>query len=70
MKRLQIAKKKCLYIKYLHDVRYSKDCIATHNNEQVAAIPCDRLSDLEKLILEYECIGIDEGQFVSKKFKN
>jgi thymidine kinase len=63
MKRFQVAKKKCLYIKYLHDTRFSKDCIATHNNEQIAAVPCDNLTDLEKFLDSYDCFGVDEGQF-------
>lgn len=63
MKRYQIAKMKCLYIKYLHDTRYSKDCISTHNNEHMAAVPCDRLKDLEQFIGDYDCIAVDEAQF-------
>ncbi len=29
--RLEIAGRRCLYVKYSEDNRYSQDCIATHN---------------------------------------
>lgn len=62
MRRLEVAKKKCLYIKYKQDTRYSKDCIATHNNETRKAAPCDKLTEIDNLE-DFECIGVDEGQF-------
>jgi thymidine kinase len=66
MKRLAIAKKKCLYIKYHLDTRYSEKSISTHDGQRVDAVKCDTLMDLKKLVNEYECIGIDEGQFVRR----
>lgn len=64
VERLQIAKKKCLLVKYKKDTRYTADCVSTHNGKNVNAIPCDTLSELDsKLIEECNAIAIDEGQF-------
>lgn len=63
IKRYEVAKKKCLLIKYINDDRYSKDCISTHDKQTVFALPCDKLSMASHLVKDYEVIGIDEGQF-------
>ncbi|KAL0483902.1 thymidine kinase [Acrasis kona] len=63
VKRYQIAKKKCLLIKYVRDDRFSKDSIATHDNQKVVAIPTDILSKIGSTIYDYDVIAVDEGQF-------
>eukprot|EP00761_Pharyngomonas_kirbyi_P013555 gb/GECH01013584.1/.p1 GENE.gb/GECH01013584.1/~~gb/GECH01013584.1/.p1 ORF type:complete len:220 (+),score=44.22 gb/GECH01013584.1/:1-660(+) len=63
IKRYTIAQKKCLLIKYRKDTRYSDDCMATHDRQQVMALPCDQLSETEEIMNKYDVIGIDEGQF-------
>lgn len=64
MKRYSIAKKKCLYIKYLDDDRYSLSNISTHDFQKCGAVAYKRLADIDiSIILKYDCIGIDEGQF-------
>lgn len=60
--RFQIAKKKCIVIKYLNDTRYSKNHIVTHNGIKFNAIISDNLNKLTN-IEQYDVIGIDEGQF-------
>jgi thymidine kinase len=68
IKRYVIAKKKVLCIKYAGDTRYSKECIATHEQEFMIATPCWKLKECENFIDKYDCIGIDEGQFVKSLF--
>jgi thymidine kinase len=63
--RYEIAKKKCLIIKYSGDTRYSFNNVATHNQREFRAVPCANLSDVEDMVNEYEIILIDEGQFFS-----
>ena len=67
LKRYQIARYECLIIKYSKDTRYDEKNIATHDRQTLKASVCaaDRLSDLKKKAMEYDVIGIDEGQFVS-----
>lgn len=64
IKRLEIAQKKCLFIKYGLDNRYSKNQIQTHNGTSVDALNTKSLNDIEIIANKYDCIGIDEGQFV------
>lgn len=63
IKRYEVAKKKVLLIKYMHDERYSKECISTHDKEMVFALPTDNLSKVAHAANDYDVIGIDEGQF-------
>ena len=67
LKRYQIARYECLIIKYSKDTRYDEKNIATHDRQTLRASVCaaDRLSDLKEKAMEYDVIGIDEGQFVS-----
>ena len=67
LKRYQIARYECLIIKYSKDTRYDEKNIATHDRQTLKASMCaaDKLSDLRKKAMEYDVIGIDEGQFVS-----
>ena len=67
LKRYQIARYECLIIKYSKDTRYDEKNIATHDRQTLKASMCaaDKLSDLRQKAMEYDVIGIDEGQFVS-----
>lgn len=65
--RFMIAKKTCVVIKYIKDTRYSDDnFISTHNYLKLPALPCgEHLNSIYDKIKNYDCIGIDEGQFFS-----
>lgn len=63
LKRYQIAKHKCLIIKYANDNRYDSDGIATHDRQVLPAVAAMDLKDLKSKADEYTVIGIDEGQF-------
>ncbi|XP_052766622.1 thymidine kinase, cytosolic-like [Mya arenaria] len=63
MKRYQIANYSCLVVKYAKDIRYDKENIATHDRQTLPAVAATKLADLEEEALQYEIIGIDEGQF-------
>jgi len=56
--------KRCLYIKYSGDVRYdSKSVIATHDLVKQDAVSVQKFADIGDSWKNYDCIGIDEGQF-------
>jgi thymidine kinase len=59
--RYTYSKKKCVLIKYLGDTRYSNEFAATHDKIFHKAISATMLSF--DLYLDYDVIGIDEGQF-------
>lgn len=61
--RYQIAKKKCIVIKYIKDTRYDAECVATHDRQSFPAIPTDELSKVIEIVKDCEVIGVDEGQF-------
>ncbi|KAG8189275.1 hypothetical protein JTE90_019035 [Oedothorax gibbosus] len=63
LRRYEIAKNKCLIVKYANDLRYDSDSIATHDRQCLAAIKSTTLTDLKELAANYSVIGIDEGQF-------
>uniref|UniRef100_A0A6B2LGL3 Thymidine kinase n=1 Tax=Arcella intermedia TaxID=1963864 RepID=A0A6B2LGL3_9EUKA len=63
IRRYTVAKRKCLVLKYEHDTRYSKDKMSTHDQIVWTAVPCTVLETAKELSLEYDVIGIDEGQF-------
>ena len=65
IKRYQHANKKCLVINYIKDNRYSSEDVAsTHDLVMIPAKKMHHLSDLsDAKALEYDVIGIDEGQF-------
>jgi thymidine kinase len=63
IRRLIIAEKKCIVVKYKHDTRYSELCMATHDKSMIEAVPCSRLGDLYEHLLSFDIIGVDEGQF-------
>ncbi|CAL1278768.1 unnamed protein product [Larinioides sclopetarius] len=63
LRRYQIAKHKCLIVKYAKDVRYDADNIATHDRQCLSAVCATTLTDLKNTAANYSVIGIDEGQF-------
>lgn len=67
IQREEIAKRKCLIIKWVGDTRYTNESkIVTHHGIYMSAdISCDRLLPLlsNNTIDSYDVIAIDEGQF-------
>jgi len=63
IKRYRVANKQCLVIKYANDNRYSDSCVSTHDQQMIEAVSCTNLLDVEEKALDYDIIGIDEGQF-------
>jgi thymidine kinase len=63
IKRYRVASKKCMVIKYAKDVRYSDKCVSTHDQQMIEAVSCENLFDIQDKALDYDIIGIDEGQF-------
>merc|ERR1719312_2330252 len=63
IKRYQIAKYKCAVIKYENDKRYDKDDVSTHDRQTYKAISAMNLNQVKNKLLDYEVIGVDEGQF-------
>lgn len=63
IRRMTVANRKCLVIKYGPDVRYSDKDMATHDKQFHVAFPCTKLIEARTACLDYDCIGIDEGQF-------
>lgn len=61
--RYQFASKKCLVIKYAKDTRYSDKCVSTHDKQMIEAVSCVSLSEIEEKAIDFDIIGIDEGQF-------
>lgn len=62
--RYEITGKTCLLVKYIHDDRYDKNCIVTHDGKKLFALPCSALQkEVIPFLNEYDVIGIDEGQF-------
>jgi thymidine kinase len=68
LKRYQIAKYKCLILKYANDDRYSASDIVSHDHQSLVAISARQIMDIRFKALEYDVVGIDEGQFVSSMF--
>jgi thymidine kinase len=63
IRRYNVAKKKCLIIKYKKDTRYSEECAATHDKQTETAKACEKLSEVLPIVDQFDVIGIDEGQF-------
>eukprot|EP00948_MAST-09A_sp_MAST-9A-sp1_P001959 g1959.t1 len=62
--RFKYARKKCLYVKYKADQRYSNKLLSTHDRQMVEAISCSTLDQVPlELLKKTDVIGIDEGQF-------
>eukprot|EP00340_Litonotus_pictus_P007525 CAMPEP_0170515758 /NCGR_PEP_ID=MMETSP0209-20121228/2157_1 /TAXON_ID=665100 ORGANISM="Litonotus pictus, Strain P1" /NCGR_SAMPLE_ID=MMETSP0209 /ASSEMBLY_ACC=CAM_ASM_000301 /LENGTH=151 /DNA_ID=CAMNT_0010800391 /DNA_START=285 /DNA_END=741 /DNA_ORIENTATION=+ len=55
-----------ILVSYSQDLRYTdQPFVITHDKQQYPSIRCDNLKDIKEKLLEYEVIGIDEGQFYS-----
>ena len=63
IRRYSVASKSCLVIKYANDNRYSDKSVSTHDKQQIEAVSCENINDIEEIAKKYEIIGIDEGQF-------
>ena len=63
IRRLIIAEKKCVVLKYKHDNRYSENEMSTHDKSMIEAIPCSSMSEVGHVLENYDIIGVDEGQF-------
>lgn len=62
----EVAGKRVLKVKFAADCRYkNKSAISTHTGQQKEAHPFTRLSEMDDLYLQFDCIAIDEGQFFS-----
>lgn len=61
--RAELAHKRVVVMKYSHDTRYSEDQVSTHDRKMRLAVPCNTLMPHKALCMQYEVIGIDEGQF-------
>ena len=61
VKRYELARFKCIVVKYDKDIRY--EGVSTHDNQSHDALSTNILSDVRSNLLLYEVIGIDEGQF-------
>lgn len=63
LRRYQLAKHRCLVVKYANDVRYDSSALATHDKQVLPAVSAMRLQELTDATANYSIIGIDEGQF-------
>ena len=64
IKRYSIKKKSTIVVAYEFDNRYSNDKkVVTHDKYEYPAIKSSILTDILDTIINYEVIGIDEGQF-------
>ena len=63
IRRLIIAEKKCVVLKYKHDNRYSENEMSTHDKSMIEAIPCSAMAEVGHELENYDIIGVDEGQF-------
>jgi len=67
IQRYVYAGHKTVLIKHASDDRYNKNNVVTHDQISNSALSVWNLKDALNIIEENEIIGIDEGQFVSKK---
>ena len=60
----ELTEKKVLRVKFAADKRYGDDTtIVTHGGIKSTAVAVNRLSELGNTYLDFQVIGIDEGQF-------
>ena len=63
-KKLDIAGRKVLRVKFSADKRYGGEFqISTHSGQKMEAKPINMLRDLGQEWTHFDVIGIDEGQF-------
>lgn len=64
LNKLEIAGKKVLKVKFIADTRYGMNGeIVTHSGIRNQAYACTLLSELGDYWMQFDVIGIDEGQF-------
>lgn len=69
LRRYQLAKKRCLLIRYSADTRYDEQAknggIVTHDGHEFVfdTFKCDGLIKAAGVIHDFDVIGVDEGQF-------
>ena len=65
IQRYKIAKKKCIVVKYDGDNRYDEAKVVSHNKVSCPCVPLNDTSLVEYVdtLMDYDVIGIDEGQF-------
>ncbi|RHY34048.1 hypothetical protein DYB32_001189 [Aphanomyces invadans] len=64
MRRYQHAQLKCMVVKSKIDDRYTNESlVSTHDRQMMKANPLKRLEDMGEEFMQYDVIGIDEGQF-------
>jgi thymidine kinase len=52
-------------VKYANDDRYSESDIVSHDHQSLPAVSARQIVDFKHKTIEYDVVGIDEGQFVS-----
>ncbi|AWN82236.1 Thymidine kinase [Candidatus Cardinium hertigii] len=62
-KRYILAGKKTILVKYAKDKRHNTDMATTHDRVHREAFSTLRIKDVYNSIINYDIIGIDEGQF-------
>eukprot|EP00299_Pterocystis_sp_00344_P011280 c5227_g1_i1.p1 GENE.c5227_g1_i1~~c5227_g1_i1.p1 ORF type:complete len:204 (-),score=43.61 c5227_g1_i1:72-629(-) len=63
VRRHRFAQRRCVLVKYAKDDRYSNSMLATHDQCFEAAFSCVNLRAIQSHLIDFEVIGIDEGQF-------
>ncbi|XP_003741634.1 thymidine kinase, cytosolic [Galendromus occidentalis] len=63
MRRYDVSNHRCYLIKYAKDDRYDAENVSTHDQAKMTASVCLRLADVEAAALNFDVIGVDEGQF-------
>lgn len=65
VERYRLANLKCVYVKHGLDTRYSDEYLMTHDKRchEEKTLITDILMNIFNDVTEFDCIGIDEGQF-------
>ena len=63
LKRNQLRGKRTLAVAHNTDDRYGTDSLTTHDGVKMSAMSVATLMENQEVFLEYDVIGIDEGQF-------
>lgn len=62
----QLSGNKCILCKFSKDNQnFTRDALSTYDMVMMPAIPCSHLIPLVTVLMDYDLIGIDEGQFYS-----